>query len=414
MKKNKAGVSLFKRFLFIGFSLLLSCLLWFYVSINEKQSITLDLNGIVINYTGQESLEENNLIVTNKDAEKLNLRVSGKRLTVAKLDKENVTVVCDMRSITTPGTHYLNYTIDFGAGVNSAGIEIVSSSANYTMVTVKRLISAEIPVHASYDGDVETGYKRGAIEFSPSTIEISGPQDEVEQIEDARVVLSGSRISQTLSGDVTLELYKKDGSVFESDNILCSQNSIHVVQLVSMVKEIPLDVNLVAGAGADESNSIVTIEPASITVSGDPAILQDINRISLGTIDLSSFQESYGEEKPIVLPDDVINDTGLTTAKINVRVVGLDTTKLSVSDIRITDEPAAYSTQVITQTMDITLRGDAKQIAMVTANDIRIEASLADVSSEGAIEVKAKVLIDNYPDIGAIGSYKVNVRLTKN
>ena len=410
MHKEKTNVAFGTRLLFIIVSLLISCFLWFTISVNEKQERTVDVSGIEIQYTGEDVLEENDLVVTNKNVDQLNLKLSGKQLTVARLNKDDITVTVDMSKIRTAGTHFLEYSIDYGSGTKASDVKVVNASVNYATVTVKKMVKTEIPVRGMFDGQIADGYMGGSIEFTPGTIEISGPEDEIAGISYAWVTLGGEDITQTLSSEQPFVLMDASNSEVASDNIKTSVNQITVVQEVLMLKEVPLMVNLINGAGADETNTIVDITPASLTLSGDPSIIESLNKIVLGTVDLTAFQTTYSETKPIVLPDNVSNKTGIGTAEVNVRIVGLDVTKLSVSNIEVINQPAGFDIELITQTVDITLRGPAEEISEVQAENVRIVADLSSVKSTGVFDVDANIFIDGYQHIGEIGSYKINVR----
>ena len=412
MHKERSNVALGKRILYIILSIFISCVLWFTISVNEKQERTVEFSGIPIDYVGENVLEENDLVVTSKNVEKINLRLSGKPLTVAKLNRDDITVTVDMSKIRTAGTHFLEYTIDFGNETKASDIT-VNASVNYTTVMVKQMVKAEIPVRGIYDGDIADGYMSGSLEFTPGTIEIFGPEDEVSLVDHAWVVLTGTDITQTVSASLPFTLVDAAGTEVEVGNVKSSVETISVLQEVYMVKDIPLTVNLISGAGADDYNTVVEITPSSITVSGDPEIVETLNRIVLGTIDLTSFQSTMTDVKTIVLPDNVVNKTGTPTAEVSVRIVGLDVTKLSVSNIEVTKAPKGYDIEIITQTADITLRGPSEEIAAVTAENVRIVADLSGIKASGVFDVDATIYIDGFPEIGAIGSYKINVRSTK-
>ncbi|MBR4185085.1 MAG: hypothetical protein IKQ87_04905 [Clostridia bacterium] len=412
MHKERSNVALGKRILYIILSIFVSCVLWFTISVNEKQARTVEFSGIPIDYVGEDVLEENDLVVTNKNVEKINLRLSGKPLTVAKLNRDDITVTVDMSKIRTAGTHFLEYTIDFGNETKASDIT-VNASVNYTTVMVKQMVKAEIPVRGIYDGDIAEGYMSGSLEFTPGTIEIFGPEDEVSLVDHAWVVLSGTNISQTVTTSLPFTLVDAGGNTVEVGNVRSNVDTISVLQEVYMVKDIPLTVNLIGGAGADDYNTVVEITPSSITVSGDPEIVETLNRIVLGTIDLTSFQSTMTDVKTIVLPDNVVNKTGTPTAEVSVRIVGLDVTKLSVSNIEVTKAPKGYDIEIITQTADITLRGPSEEIAAVTAENVRIVADLSGIKASGVFDVDATIYIDGFPEIGAIGTYKINVRSTK-
>jgi len=414
MFKNKSGVAIGKRILYVIFSLVISCFLWFYISVNENQDLTIDINNIPIEYIGEDVLSSKNLVVTNKDVSSVSLRLSGKRLTIAKLDKSNISITADLSDISSAGTHFIKYNTELARNINSSAVSVVSASADYVTITVKKMVTVEIPVRAVYNGQVADGYKSGIIECTPGIISVSGPEDEVSQIAEAWVVLERDNISQTIQESKTFTLLNKNGTELNLEHITTSVDSVMVVQEVSMVKEIPLDVNLIEGAGADSTNTVVGITPETITVSGDPEVLKTLNKITVGTIDLRSFQSTYTETKSIVLPDDVSNDSGVNTAEIAVRIVGLVTTKLSASNIVVTNVTTGYSTKIITQSVDVTLRGSVSDISAVSAENIRLIADLEGLDkAEGTYEVEASVSVDGFPDLGAIGTYKINVVVSK-
>ncbi|MBR6951497.1 MAG: hypothetical protein IKH56_07180 [Oscillospiraceae bacterium] len=413
MHKDKTNVAFGTRLLFIILSLLISFFLWYTISINEKQERTVDVSGIEIRYTGEDVLEENDLVVTNRSVDKLNLKLSGKQLTVAKLNKDDITVTVDMSKIRTAGTHFLEYAIDYGEGTKAADVKLVSASVNYATVTVKKMVKTEIPVRGMFDGQIAEGYMGGSIEFTPGTIEISGPEDEIAGISYAWVTLGGDSITQTLSSTQPFVLMDEANNEVTAENIKTSVDQITVVQEVLMVKEVPLMVNLINGAGADETNTVVEITPSALTLSGDPSIIESLNKIVLGTVDLTSFQTTYSETRTIVLPDNVSNKTGITTADVSVRVVGLDVTKLSVSNIEVINQPAGFDIELITQTVDITLRGRSDEISEVQAENVRIVADLSSIKAAGVFDVDASIYIDGFQHIGEIGRYKINVRSGK-
>ena len=79
-------------------------------------------------------------------------------------------------------------------------------------------------------------------------------------------------------------------------------------------------------------------DPAQITIKGDPDVLAGLNSIYLGTVDLSSIQNSVTEEFSIVIADGLTNMTG-TQAKVTVELRNLKTKTFQVSNIELTNAP---------------------------------------------------------------------------
>ena len=195
-----------------------------------------------------------------------------------------------------------------------------------------------------------------------------------------------------------------------ADNLILSSETVIVTVPVVMIKEIPLTVNLVEGAGATEKNTIVSCSPKTVTLSGDADILNDINQIELGTVDLTSFSTSTTLDFTIVIPNDTENLTGKTTAVVTIEITGLETRDLISSNIQVSNVTDGYSATIITQSLPVTIRGKEGTIDDVNASNIRIVADLSELgNTTGIFTVTAKVYVDGYTDVGAVGEYKVSV-----
>lgn len=404
------------RFFYIVFSFLAACALWFFVSISENPNMTENFNGITIAFTGADVLTEHNLIVTEIDTESLNLEITGSRLDVARIEKEDIIVTVDMSVVNRAGTHQLEYDVKFSADIDEDDVSVTRASSNFVTVDVKKMVTKNIEIRGTFDGEVADGYIAGNLVIEPSVITVRGPEDEIALIDCARVVLARDVISKTVTDEISYSFVDKNDNEIVSDLISCDVDTVQVTQTVSMHKEVSLIVKCIDGAGAvTGDNTTIVIDPPSIWLSGDAEILEGINSITLGTVDLSSFQLSFNDDMTIVIPDGTINTSGVNKADVTIQVFNLTTTKISASNIAVKNETEGYSTEIITKSLDITLRGSEEDISQVRAENIRIVADLANQgNAEGTFEVIATVHVDGFPNVGAVGTYKVNVRITKN
>jgi YbbR domain-containing protein len=182
-----------------------------------------------------------------------------------------------------------------------------------------------------------------------------------------------------------------------------------------MVKEVPLTVKLTPGAGADEHNTVYTITPSSITVSGDAETLNALNQIVLGTIDLSSFISTTTQTYTIAIPNNTTNLTGTTEASVSVSVNGLETMLTNVTNIQVVNNTPGYNCTIVTQSRDVTLRGSAEALSKVIPDNVHIVADLSGLgATTGTFTVPAKIYV--YGDtgtVGAVGIYTVTVLITR-
>ena len=260
------------------------------------------------------------------------------------------------------------------------------------------------------------GYIANRMTVAPETIDIVGPESVIKQVAYAQAVFSETNLTGSTSVDTPVVLMDTNDEPVSMDNITLSSETVTLSMQVNMLKNIPLTVNFVYGAGTTADNNTVSykIEPASVELSGDTAVLQELESIVTTTVDLNQFESTTELTVPIMIPNDCENLTGTAEATITVEISNLETAKLSVKNISITNDDTSLSTEVITQSLDVTLRGTAEDLAKVTADNVRIVADLTDVKSTiGTHAVPAKINVDGVSGVGAIGNNTVTVRIAE-
>ena len=360
---------------------------------------------------------DRNLVLSSGRDATVNLRLYGKRRDLLKLNNTNVTLTADLSQVTGAGDWRLPYSLELPETVSSNEIEIEDRSTSYVSITVDKLQTRSVEIRAVFQGNVAEGYTPEAIELEYDTLEISGPKDQVDQVEYAQVVLERTNVSKTISENLPFTLMNGDGEEVESDDLRCTVNGtavdkIGILMQVNMIKEVPLRVELIEGGGATADHATVRYEPAQITVQGDPEVLAGLNSVYLGTVDLSAIQNSVTEEFNIVIADGLTNMTG-TSAKVTVELKNLKTKTFQVSNIELTNAPEGLQARLGTLSLEVQLRGTAEEIDSLAASGIRAVADLSGIYATGTFSVPVDVYVDASSEVGAMGSYSVLVTITE-
>jgi len=151
--------------------------------------------------------------------------------------------------------------------------------------------------------------------------------------------------------------------------------------------------------------------PTTIKVSGDPEVIRDLNTIMLGTIDMLSFGLTDTKPFPIIIPDHIFNISGEIEALVHVEVLGLDIAFQSTSNLQTINTPQGLRAEILTQSLDIRLRGAIEDLALVSPINLRVVADLTDMSP-GTTRVPAKVYIDGIEaEIDPVGEYLLTVSI---
>ncbi len=399
-------------------SLLIAVFLWLYVVRVENPDDTITLYGVSVEFIGADDiLADRGLIVTQESNMTVTLRLSGRRTDLSKLTNTNVTVSVDLSNIRSAGEYPRMYTVNFPTGVSSDDITIVERTPSYLNVQVEEISRKTIDVVGVLNVSVADGYQAGTLEISPDQIVISGPEEEVSRIDHAQVTLERENLTQEVTTTSTFVYVDANGEEVDAPNVTADVDEVRLTLPIETLKEVPLTVELIHGGGTTDQNVVCTIDPGSITLSGDASVLQGVSSISLGSIDLSRVTGStYTTTMTIRIPEETTNVTGVVEAKVTIEIVGLSTTRVTVSDnnfefINVSD---GYVATAITQSLDVTIRGPEDVLSSVVANNIRVVCDLENLGqTTGRYAVTAQVYVDGYADVGAIGEYTVVVQLER-
>ena len=401
------------RVFFIIFSILVATVLWVYVEYNEDTDIndTFEIPVVLLN---EDLLHERNLVVSEISNEIVMLKFEGKRSAIQKLrdTRANLYVTVDLANVNSAVPRSFPPNIVYPADVNSRSVTLISSSANLITISFDKLFTKSVPVDGVYTGGTASAeYVAEPLEFSPESITIFGPESIVSTIEKAWVDVKRERISKTIVEDMPIVLLDRGGNEVSQEGLTLSQETIRVTVPVKMVREIPLDISLITGAGATAQNTKYTISPSTVVLSGEPEAFKDFNSILIGSVDLMNFAESKVESFKIIIPNNFTNVSQVTEAVVSVDIMGLEARHFMTTNIQSANVPDGMRETVITQSLDILIRGPQEDIDRIFPSNIRVMVNLAGFKS-GTSSVVAKVFVDGFENSGAIGQYKVTVRLT--
>ena len=180
-----------------------------------------------------------------------------------------------------------------------------------------------------------------------------------------------------------------------------------------MYKEIPLVVELTAGGGATEENTKVELSETTISISGPEAILANMDELVVGSIDLAEVMESGEFEFDIKLPQDVMNETGITKVTATVTLPELMTYTFLANQIRYENLPEGLNADLVAKVVEVTVRGSAALVSQMSKEDITVMVDLTG-ATVGTERYNAKILFSAiYQDVGVLGEYMIPATITE-
>ncbi|MFI3313260.1 MAG: CdaR family protein, partial [Eubacteriales bacterium] len=329
------------------------------------------------------------------------------------VEPDSVTITADVSRIKTVGDYEMVYTVEFPATVADEDISVTDRTPSHVNFTVEKQVSKVLEVRGILDGEIAEGYMAEAMTFDHEEITIEGPEAVVNTVSYAQVVLPRTNLDKSVTTMLPYTLMDAEGNVVNDSEIFADVVEIEVTQTVSKIKDIPLVMEFIAGGGATEKNVTTTIEPSTITVSGDATTVDSMNQIVLDNIDLSDVNGNIVMEFPITIPNDVKNISGEETAMVTLKIHGLGTSTISVSAIDFINVPPDYTASSITMELQINIRAATEDIGSIAEKNLRVVGDLSQWSTEGIYTVPVTVFVDGFDSAGVMGDYSVVVALER-
>ena len=396
-------------------SLLASLAIWVYVTSVETDESKTTFRGVKVERVGEDILRDSkNLVVTDMDTSTVTVEVVGPRRIIGSLNSDQLVAQVDVSKLSRAAYTSQQYTIVYPDGTDTSKL----SENRRTPETINFMVSAQtsksIQVRGSFDGSLAEGYTAEMPVFEPSTITITGSEAYLKDVEYAWVTFSKENVDSTYSVETGFTLMDANNEPCSTTGISFSTDVVTATLPLLTLKEVNLDVNIIEGAGATKANTKITIDPVSVTLAGDSALLAGMNKIILATIDLTDFSSTFTETYTIPIDNELKNTTGVTKATVTVEIVGLETKTFRVTNFSCINATEGYEADIITESKEITLRGTPEALAQIKDENIRAVADLTDYKeSTGTYMPQVRVYVDGFTDVGAIGENTISIEIRK-
>ena len=402
------------RIFWMIISLLASLAIWIYVTSADASDFRQTFRNVRVELVGEDTLRASrNLVVTDLDVTSVTVVITGPRRIVSPLDSSDLVAQVDVSKLTTAAYTSLKYDIVYPGDVSERQLTVERKSPEYVNFNVSLLTSKEVPVRGGFEGKPAEGYTAESPVFEPTLITVTGPETYLKNVDHAWVTFGKDmEVSSTYSTDVGFTLQDGDGEAVSMKLLTCSQDTVRATLPIRAIKNVPLTVNLIYGSGANETNTIMTVTPSYLTLTGDTALLAGMNQIVLATVDLTDFTTTFTEEYSIPLDNSLKNLTGLSTAQVVIEIVGLESKTYQVKNITYINGPESNDVEIIAESVEIRIRGTEEQLRQIHAENITLVADLTDYrDSLGTYIVPVRVRVDGFTDVGAVGDYTISLQI---
>ena len=406
--KNKTGSILL--------SLAVAFMLWYYVISVVSPGSAETIYDIPVTFEGETVLtEDRGMMITSRVEEvTVDLKLSGNRTDLAKVNKGNITIKVNLARVYDPGQHELTYDIIFPGDVPVGALTTEVKTPETIKLTVEKRVRKPVDVRVNFTGAAADNFmadtENRVLDYP--TVNVVGPSSVVDLIDHARIDVDLTDRMESVSENFRYTLCDADGKPVDVEMVTTDVGEIHLDVKIIRIKQIPLTMALNYGGGALEDTVEVVIEPANITVSGSEALLEDLDVIQLGALDLFLLEEDVEATYAISVPEGITNLSELTEAKVTVKFKNLAIKELEINKINMVGVPEGMEAELLNQVLKVRLRGPAVAMEKLTPEQV---SATVDFSGKelGSFTIKPVITVQGaeFVKVGAVGTYSVSATL---
>lgn len=420
LRKLSLGRLFYNNKIVMLFSIILSFIFWVVLSTSSSESTTKLITDIPISVNLSQNAKESGLTVFGADDIKAEISVTGNRLVLGQLSKNDIQITAQQSANMINSTG--KYTLELSAKKNSmlTDYEFATSvSPKFITVFVDRYKSQEFEITPNIKFTANPNYFVAPVALSESKVTVSGPESVVSSIASVTV---DDEISDTLSKTVDLHnlpinLFDSNGNKINTTNLLLSANAVDANITVLQRKFVNISPEFTsAPSGFNVKSILQQVSPSRIEVAAPNEVISDLTMLQLEPIDFSKINlDNYQFEQTIKLPTDCRSLANIYKSNVKLNLLGFQERTIVTKNIKFENLPEDKIAVSHTASIPLQVIGPVNQIRSISEADVSVAVDLSDKKDFiGRTEMPAKVVFGSSANkCWAYGSYKVNVGLTQ-
>lgn len=304
--------------------------IWIYVVNITTQDTEKTFNLIDIDVEGIEELQETtNMSLVNLEESKVSVTVKGLRSDIAKLSEKDFSAYVDISKINRVGKHELGVSVHLPSTVS-----LVSRYPETVTVSVDETIERVIPIEVDItEYSIENIFEMGTPTVDIQNVTVTGPSEILNRIKTAKAYINLGTVLTSTVVRTEIVLVDKTGNPIDTTLLSLDNKTVKVTVPVTMEKSVPLACGF--SVDIDPSEYSIRILPTSITIKGDPKVINSINSITVHTFDVLDVSDIELNFSDIVLPGGIKVVDAPETVKIIAARVAQTTTQATQADATV-------------------------------------------------------------------------------
>ncbi|MDR1892546.1 MAG: hypothetical protein LBQ48_06020 [Oscillospiraceae bacterium] len=402
----------------LAIALVASVALWFFLTMEYFAETEHLITGIEVAIPIDGSLKDQGLEVVSGNSQTVDVVIEGNRATVRNYTKDDIKVTPNVSGVNGPGKYQIS--LVYTSKSPTADFKCVSISKPEITVEFDRQTTAVFHLTAKANG-VQPG---GGLVVENAILTNAADEPVTVKGSDLLINEIGSAVAEYTVNE-TLEhtsdfmanvvLYNRAGEKMDFSNLTITPNKVSITVPITRHKELPVAIEFLNAPAAYADNPLerVTLSQQTVTVSGPPEVVDQLEQIRLSAIDFRN-----------VSPDSAVFDCdalipagcriiGNPAAKVRVTVdlKGHTAKTFKVTNFNSPDLPQNLTITRAVMESNVTVVGSTAQLNRLKASDVYGEIDWSGVTAPGDYIRDVTMRFKTGDGFWAYGKYGVAVTL---
>ena len=394
---------------------------WMAVTIVVQPGTTTTITNVPVDFTyDSSSYTSRGLSIVSAPEKSVNLKLSGDGYTIGGLSASDFVVYPDWSSVRDSGEKTLRLQVRSQSALLT-GVSVSIDGDNTVDVVFDVVEEKTLPIQVTTNYlSIADGYILYGTDVSKETVTLSGPSSELSEVEvcTAEVTHNGD-LTDSVTLDTPLRFYTRSGKEVKFEYTTLETESVEVTLQVYKIATLPVTVSFI-NAPRDFDSSVLSyaLSKKTLNVAGPETQIDRLSRLSIGTIDLSTFALNKVYEMPIELPTGIHLLDNLTSITVSFDSSRLETKTMNLpaACVQVVNLPSTYTLTVETERlMNVTLCGPSGSLEALTPEQVVIEIDADDFSvALGQQNIACRLYVPSNGKIFALGSYVMQCKIESN
>ena len=385
-------------------------LIWLLVTNTNDPVITKHFTDVAVQVENENALTDNGYAYKILEGDSVSFSVKGKKSILNTLSIEDFNVVADFSKLSLTDA----IPIDVTCNKFQDQLEINLGSVNTMKIEKDEIVSVNLPVNATVNGNVADGYYIGECTTTPNLIRVTGPENLMEKAKEIRAIVEMDNIKENITVSAKPVLYDENGDTIESSQIEMSASAVNVSVILWKTKDVKVKLGYY---GEPESGYVITefdYEPKTIKVAASDEVYDDLESVDLGEVSLEGLNSNYEQNIDIdstTFPKGVILAESTTSIKISAKIEKIITRRIYFenNDLKVKNNSGYTVTYDASNKYYMDIEGAESEVNSAKVTDFDPWINLSGVE-EGEHEVKIHIKDrDGFTELGT-PSIKITLR----